>query len=120
MAGRHPARRQRGLQAGTFEPAASGFSEDDAQFLAANGFNVVRLGVIWAAVEPQPGVYDTEYLASLSQTVQMLADHGIYTLLDMHQDLYSSTFAGEGAPRSGRHRPVDCPTRTSASRAATT
>jgi endoglycosylceramidase len=28
----------------------------------------------------------------------MLADHGIYTLLDMHQDLYSSTFAGEGAP----------------------
>ncbi|WP_267292330.1 cellulase family glycosylhydrolase [Mycobacterium hackensackense] len=81
-----------------FEPAASGFSEDDAQFLAANGFNVVRLGVIWAAVEPRPGVYDTEYLASLSQTVQMLADHGIYTLLDMHQDLYSSTFAGEGAP----------------------
>lgn len=81
-----------------YEPAASGFSEDDAEFLAANGFNVVRLGVIWAAVEPEPGVYDTDYLASLSQTVQMLADHGIYTLLDMHQDLYSSTFAGEGAP----------------------
>lgn len=81
-----------------YDPAASGFNEDDAEFLATNGFNVVRLGVIWAAVEPQPGVYDTAYLASLKQTVQMLADHGIYTLLDMHQDLYSSTFAGEGAP----------------------
>ena len=79
-------------------PSASGFSEDDAEFLAANGFNVVRLGVIWAGVEPEPGVIDTAYLASIQQTVQMLADHGIYTVVDMHQDNYSSTFQGEGAP----------------------
>lgn len=79
-------------------PSASGFSEDDAEFLAANGFNVVRLGVIWAGVEPEPGVIDTAYLASIRQTVQMLADHGIYTVVDMHQDNYSGTFQGEGAP----------------------
>ncbi len=81
-----------------YEPSASGFDEEDAQFLADNGFNVVRLGVIWAGIEPQPGVIDTAYLDSIQQTVQMLADHGIYTIIDMHQDLYSTTFYGEGAP----------------------
>ncbi|WP_210115524.1 cellulase family glycosylhydrolase [Mycobacterium sp. DL99] len=81
-----------------YDPAANGFSEDDAAFLQANGFNVVRLGVIWSAVEPEPGVYDTEYLASINQTVQMLASHGIYTIIDLHQDGYSSELGGEGAP----------------------
>lgn len=81
-----------------YDPAASGFSEDDAAFLAANGFNVVRLGVIWAGVEPQPGVYDAAYVDSIRQTVDMLAAHGIYTIIDMHQDLYSASLGGEGAP----------------------
>ncbi|WP_268768025.1 cellulase family glycosylhydrolase [Mycolicibacter heraklionensis] len=81
-----------------YEPAASGFSDDDAAFLAANGFTAVRLGVIWAGVEPEPGVYDDAYLASIAQTVQILHDHGIVAILDMHQDLYSSVFGGEGAP----------------------
>ncbi|MGH3562206.1 MAG: cellulase family glycosylhydrolase, partial [Mycobacterium sp.] len=30
--------------------------------------------------------------------VQTLANHGIYTVLDFHQDSYSSVFGGEGAP----------------------
>lgn len=81
-----------------YEPSASGFSDDDAQFLADNGFNVVRLGINWAAVEPEPGVYDDEYLASIQQTVQTLNAHGVYVILDMHQDTYGTTFGGEGAP----------------------
>ena len=81
-----------------YEPSASGFSADDAAFLAANGFTAVRLGVIWSAVEPEPGVIDTAYLDSINQTVQTLAGHGIYTILDMHQDLWSTELHGEGAP----------------------
>ncbi|HEU0190606.1 MAG TPA: cellulase family glycosylhydrolase, partial [Mycobacterium sp.] len=81
-----------------YEPSASGFGADDAAFLAANGFNAVRLGVIWAGVEPQPGVFNDAYLASIAQTVQTLQAHGIHVILDMHQDLYSATFQGEGAP----------------------
>ncbi|MBS9534603.1 cellulase family glycosylhydrolase [Mycobacterium sp. M1] len=81
-----------------YEPSADGFSDDDAAFLEANGFNAVRLGVIWAGVEPQPGVIDTEYLASIAQTVQVLAKHHIVAILDMHQDLYNEMFQGEGAP----------------------
>jgi endoglycosylceramidase len=80
------------------EPSASGFSDDDAAFLAANGFNAVRLGVIWADLEPQPGVFDTAYLNSIEQTVQTLGNHGIHSILDFHQDAYSTEFGGEGAP----------------------
>ncbi|WP_409428196.1 cellulase family glycosylhydrolase [Mycobacterium sp. SMC-11] len=81
-----------------FYPSAQGFDEDDAAFLAASGVNVVRVGVIWEAVEPQPGVIDYDYLASINQTVQMLANRGIYSLIDMHQDLYSASIGADGAP----------------------
>ena len=81
-----------------YEPSAAGFSAQDAAFLAANGFNAVRLGVIWAGVEPKPGVIDYHYLANIESTVQLLAQHHILAILDMHQDLYSGAFNGEGAP----------------------
>jgi endoglycosylceramidase len=81
-----------------YEPSADGFGDDDAAFLGANGFNAMRVGVIWEAVEPQPGSYDDNYLASIAQTVQTLATHGVLSLLDFHQDLYNEVFQGEGAP----------------------
>jgi endoglycosylceramidase len=81
-----------------YEPAADGFGDDDAAFLAANGFNAVRVGVIWAAVEPQPGQYDDSYLDAIDDTVRTLAAHGIVSLLDFHQDQYNEKFQGEGAP----------------------
>ncbi len=81
-----------------YAPDALGFGADDARFLVANGFNTVRLGVIYAAVEPQPGVYDDAYLDRIERTVDVLGRHGIAVLLDFHQDLYSERFQGEGWP----------------------
>lgn len=81
-----------------YEPSAGGFGADDAAFLQSNGFNVMRVGVIWAAVEPSPGHYDDAYLASIRQTVDTLAAHGILSILDFHQDLFNEKFQGEGAP----------------------
>lgn len=81
-----------------YAPDATGFGADDAAFLAASGFNAVRVGVIWKAVEPQPGVFDDSYLARIAATVQVLGDHGIVSLLDFHQDMYNEKFQGEGAP----------------------
>jgi hypothetical protein len=89
-----------------YEPSVIGFGNDDAAFLAENGFNAVRLGVIWAGVEPEPGVYNYAYLASIKDTVQTLADHGIYTIIDFHQDLYSTFDNGELAFSTHRKRPV--------------
>lgn len=81
-----------------YYPQAIGFGPDDAAFLARNGLNVVRVGLIWKAVEPKPGVYDDNYLAHIAATVRTLARHGIYSLLDFHQDMYNELFQGEGAP----------------------
>jgi endoglycosylceramidase len=81
-----------------YEPSGGGFGDDDAAFLAANGFDAMRIGVIWAAVEPQPGSYDDGYLDAVAATVRTLATHGIVSLLDFHQDLYNEKFQGEGAP----------------------
>jgi endoglycosylceramidase len=75
-----------------------GFGDDDAAFLAGIGFNVVRVGVIWKALEPRPGVYDGAYLDSIAATVRTLARHGIVSLLDVHQDMFNERFQGEGAP----------------------
>lgn len=83
-----------------YTPAGGGFSDADAQFLQDHGVNAVRVGILWAGIEPKPGVFDEAYLQSIEQTVQTLADHHIVSLLDMHQDLYSDAIngAGDGAP----------------------
>jgi endoglycosylceramidase len=81
-----------------YEPASDGFGNNDAAFLAANGFNAVRVGIIWSELEPEPGVFNSAYLASIEHTVQTLGNHGIYSILDFHQDAYSTEFGGEGAP----------------------
>ena len=81
-----------------YDPQAAGFGDSDAAFLARIGMTTVRVGVIWKAVEPQPGVYDDVYLGHIAATVQTLARHGIVSLLDFHQDMYNETFQGEGAP----------------------
>ncbi|GFG71285.1 hypothetical protein AWC24_14235 [Mycolicibacter senuensis] len=81
-----------------FSPGGDGFGDDDAAFLAANGFTAVRLGVYWQQIEPEPGQYDLEYLASVKETVETLKAHGIVSIIDMHQDLYSMPVGGHGAP----------------------
>ena len=86
------------IQASGYAPNAIGFGADDARFLAQNGFNVVRLGIIWKGLEPHPGVYDDAYLSRIMRTYKLLRKRGIAVLLDFHQDMYNERFQGEGAP----------------------
>ena len=65
--------------------------------LSNYGFNIIRLGVIWDGVEPEPGKYDEKYLDKIEERVNWAASNGMYVLLDMHQDLYSVSFS-DGAP----------------------
>lgn len=73
------------------------YREEDFEFLAALGFNVVRFGIFWDAVEPEPGKYDDDYLSEISGFSKMAEKHGLALYLDMHQDLYSAEFC-DGAP----------------------
>lgn len=81
-----------------YHPAAIGFGVKDAEFLASQGFNTVRLGIIWKALEPEPGSYDGGYLDAIAATVAQLGDAGIAVLLDFHQDMLNERFNGEGFP----------------------
>ena len=81
-----------------YEPQAAGFGLAAARSLAADGFDVVRLGVLYSAVEPEPGVFSAAYVASIKRTVAVLAGQGVYSLLDFHQDQLATAFGGEGFP----------------------
>ena len=95
------------------------FSARDASLMAQLGFNVVRLGMTWSGLEPgtasandpaicrsgppgNPGQFNqavlNAYLNRLDRTVNLLGRYHIYTILDMHQDVYNEQFDGEGAP----------------------
>ncbi|MHB8330182.1 MAG: cellulase family glycosylhydrolase [Acidimicrobiales bacterium] len=101
--------------------SANSLTATDASEMAGLGFDVVRLGIIWKGLEPgtgtlsmnspaacteglagDPGQFSAatidSYLAQVDATVSLLAKYGIYSLIDMHQDVYNEAFAGEGAP----------------------
>ena len=81
-----------------YHPGAAGFGADDADFLRRYGFNTVRLGLIYTAVEPQPGKVDHDYIRRVRALERVLAKRGIASLIDFHQDLYNEKFTGEGWP----------------------
>jgi len=86
--------------------AKSFFDERDAAFLADNGLNSVRLGSLWAGVEPRRNVFDNRYLDRIDDLVTKLGDHGVSVMLDFHQDMYNERFGGEGFPAWATHNTV--------------
>lgn len=104
------------------------FTAADARTLARLGFNVVRLGIIWAGLEPGPrgsGANDPRYcaphrsgtpfpklgradpydpnevrayLARTDTIVRILAHAGIRVIVDMHSDVWGSAFADPQGP----------------------
>ena len=63
---------------------------------AAKGFNVLRLGLYWAEIEPEPGEYNQEYLHAVDAIFDAAAAHGVYIMLELHQDLYGQAAGGFG------------------------
>jgi len=73
-------------------------AEEDFQWMQKLGLNMLRLGVMWPGVEPTRGHYNESYLDGIERIVDLAAKHGVWTLLDMHQDGLSEYFCGEGIP----------------------
>jgi endoglycosylceramidase len=74
-------------------PTVFPLAEDDPEAIASLGFNAVRLLLSWSRVEPEPGEYDEGYLDEAAGTVERLAEVGVYTILDLHQDAWGPTLA---------------------------
>lgn len=62
------------------------FSEQDAAFLADSGYTAARLGLIWAGIEPEPGVYNDALIKQQADLNELMGRYGIRTLIDFHQD----------------------------------
>ena len=91
----------------TIDYVASPFPLEDSDRwfgqMASLGFNSVRLITNWESIQPyRPGsqkclddprytdeCYDLEYIEYYEQLVAKAKEHGIYVLVDMHQDIFS-------------------------------
>jgi len=67
--------------------------EKDFQDMAAIGVNAVRLVITWSTIEPEPDVYNIEYLERIKQAVEWARNNSIYVILDMHQDAWGMYIA---------------------------
>ncbi|BDV30625.1 glycoside hydrolase family 5 protein [Microbacterium terricola] len=75
-------------------------TEDDVAGIAAQGFNVVRLNISWSALEPTRGTLSDAYLKQIDEAVELADAHGLYVVLDMHQD----SWWNEGTPADAECR----------------
>ena len=63
------------------------------------GFNAVRVGVMLDGLLPtDPTTVNTTYLAETKKIVDNLWARGVYSVLDLHQDIFSAKLCGEGFP----------------------
>ena len=73
-------------------------TEKDYEKLKEYGFNLVRFVIFWAAIEPERGIYNNEYISKVKGHISILNKLGIDVILDLHQDLYNKKFSGNGFP----------------------
>lgn len=79
-------------------PYTPDFTRADARRVHGWGMNAVRLGVSWRALEPARGTIDAAYVGRVRRLVRIAGSEGLWVLIDMHQDLWSERFGGNGAP----------------------
>jgi endoglycosylceramidase len=91
-----------GLQIDRFEPTAPieyiDLNPANVRFMAAEGFNLARVSLAYAGVEPRIGHIDHRYVGSYLSFDRKLGRAGIYDLIDMMQGQYSAKLDGWGFP----------------------
>jgi hypothetical protein len=80
------------------KPFRHNLEPEDLERLRSFGFTVIRLVVVWEALEPEEGVYDQTYMQYILHTTRMCAKYGISIVIDPHQDCWSRFTGGDGAP----------------------
>lgn len=64
----------------------------------ARGFDLLRLAVYWDELEPADDAWDEAYAAEIQTVIERAEAHGIWVILDMHQDNFNQQFEGKGMP----------------------
>ena len=78
------------LQGFNAEPAQ--LNSEDIQWLKNNGFNNLRLNIMWHRYEPQKGVYSNTYFNKLDEIINLCEQNDIYVILNFHQMVLSPYF----------------------------
>jgi hypothetical protein len=73
-------------------------TETDASLMESSGVTAVRLPFSWALLEPSRGMIDDAYIDRIAAAVDLLARHGIHTVLANHIRDWSAHYGGSGAP----------------------
>ena len=81
------------FQADPKQPTTFPLTEEDFARIEQLGFNVVRLVTNWSAWQPAKGAFDEAYLRRVRAAVDDAAAHGLYTVIDMHQDAWGKFIA---------------------------
>ena len=69
-------------------PTVATLDAADWRDAEALGFNVIRLVTTWSAWEPTRGTFDTAYGDRVAAAVAEANAHGMYVLVDLHQDAW--------------------------------
>jgi endoglycosylceramidase len=86
------------FQADPSLPTTAPLTEQDFARIRALGFDVVRLAFNWSSFQPARDTFDPGALARVRQAVRWAGAHGLYVVLDLHQDAWGkfiATPAGE-------------------------
>ena len=60
------------------------------QQLSDWGFNVMRMPMMWSAIQPSADQFSTAYLSAIRNITEHMGSRGLFSFLDMHQDVLSS------------------------------
>jgi endoglycosylceramidase len=95
-----------------YHPPVDGVTAEDARIIRGLGINAVRLAWFWKGLEPERDRIDEAYLKEIVREVDVLTRHGIWVLLELHQDDYNEQVHGAGFPdwatfTDGRPNPTD-------------
>jgi endoglycosylceramidase len=62
------------------------------------GMSQIRLAISWSLLEPTRGGLDEAYIDRVLATAASCDRHGVFTLVDLHQDGWSKYVGDDGAP----------------------
>jgi len=75
------------------------FSAEDMELMYNLGYNAIRLGCAWAGAEPtKDGGWNATWFETVEGIVDSAGSYGLFSLLDHHQDAYSTKVCGTGFP----------------------
>eukprot|EP00658_Telonema_sp_P-2_P031792 TRINITY_DN23716_c0_g1_i1.p1 TRINITY_DN23716_c0_g1~~TRINITY_DN23716_c0_g1_i1.p1 ORF type:complete len:464 (-),score=104.16 TRINITY_DN23716_c0_g1_i1:187-1578(-) len=75
------------------------FNHADVEHIKAQGWNSIRLGIVWAGAQPRDeDALDPEFVNRLHAVLNLTDATGLHVVLDNHGDMVGSAGCGNGVP----------------------